>query len=284
MGCNRVSLIGRYGLAVCVGAGVLVPAVAGAQLVPHRAIYDISLERADEASAIATFSGRMVIDVVAADCSGLATSSRYVFRSGSAEGATLLTDLRTAHWEAKDGSTFRFLTRRFDDSKLTEETDGNAERTGDGGLEISVTSPKKLDAKFDADVMFPTQHLNTLIAAGRDNTRTVTARIYEGAEPGDQVYDTFAVIGPRKQGAQSGPGNDVLGDLVRWPVTVSYFPGEGSQPDNDDTAGGEEVPVYSISSDLFENGVSANVILDYGDFALRGELTDISFPDVPECE
>ena len=82
----------------------------------------------------------------------------------------------------------------------------------------------------------------------------------------------------------SAPGGEVLKDLDRWPVTVSYFPGEGSAPDFREDTGGEEMPVYAISSELFENGVSRKLLLDYGDFSLRGELTDITFLQSPDCD
>lgn len=257
---------------------------AHAQLVPHRAVYDISLDRADESGTIASFQGRMVIEVIASDCDGIATNSRYVFQSGSAEGSTLLTDLRTAQWEAMDASSFRFLTRRYDDAKLTEETDGNAERTG-AGVQIAIKSPAEGRVRFGDDVMFPTQHLNRLIELARANKHTLSARLYEGADPGTQIYDTFAVIGSAKHDEQglSVSGAEKLKGLAKWPVTISYFPGEGSDPKERENAGGEEVPVYAISSTLYENGVSRDILLDYGEFSLRGKLSTLSFPEKNDC-
>ena len=267
---------------MAIAAGIVAP--ANAQLVPHRAVYDISLERADEGGTIASFNGRMVIEVVASDCDGIATNSRYVFRSGSAEGSTLLTDLRTAQWEAMDASSFRFLTRRYDDANLTEETDGNAERTSNG-VRIAIKAPKEGQVRFNDDVMFPTQHLNRLIEFARASKHTLSARLYEGADPGTQIYDTFAVIGSAQNGDDGlkTPGSERLKGLSKWPVTISYFPGEGSKPEERETAGGEEVPVYAISSLLYENGVSRDILLDYGEFSLRGTLSTLSFPEKADC-
>ena len=124
-----------------------------------------------------------------------------------------------------------------------------------------------------------------LIELARASKHTLSARLYEGADPGTQIYDTFAVIGR----AQSGddvlhmPGADRLKGLAKWPVTISYFPGEGSKPEERETAGGEEVPIYAISSLLYENGVSRDILLDYGEFSLRGKLSKISFPEKSDC-
>ncbi|MFN0263851.1 EipB family protein [Tepidamorphus sp. 3E244] len=261
---------------------LLCPVPAQADLMPHRAVYDIKLERADEAGNIASFSGRMVVEVLATDCEGLATNSRYVFRSANSEGATLVTDLRTAQWESRDANTFRFTNRRYDDANLTEETNGNAERTGEG-VEIAITMPQRNSLEFGEDVMFPTQHLNRLIQAGRTGQRTLSARIYEGSDPGTQIYDTFAVIGPKRLDRHgSGLARAKLEDVPHWPVTVAYFHGEGSE-NEDETVGGEEEPIYSISSTLYENGVSSDILLDYGNFSLRGNLSALTFPDQGRC-
>ena len=48
-----------------------------------------------------------------------------------------------------------------------------------------------------------------------------------------------------------------------WPVTVSYF--------NKD-AKTDQPPVYAIKFELYENGISRALVLDYNDFAISGEL------------
>ena len=50
--------------------------------------------------------------------------------------------------------------------------------------------------------------------------------------------------------------------LARWPVTLSYFTAR---------RGGQN-PVYTITFELFENGVSRALKLDYGEFALKGDV------------
>ncbi len=61
--------------------------------------------------------------------------------------------------------------------------------------------------------------------------------------------------------------------LQRWPVALSYFP--AGQRDG--------TPEYVLSFNLYENGVSSRLKLDYGDFVLTGELTGIEFPPAAKC-
>ena len=56
-------------------------------------------------------------------------------------------------------------------------------------------------------------------------------------------------------------------------MTLSYFaPGEG-----------ERTPVYTISFELYDNGVSRALRLDYGDFILTGELQNLQLQAESAC-
>ncbi len=39
-----------------------------------------------------------------------------------------------------------------------------------------------------------------------------------------------------------------------------------------------------MSFTLYENGVTSNLVMDYGDYALSGSLTDIERLTVPDCK
>ncbi len=50
-----------------------------------------------------------------------------------------------------------------------------------------------------------------------------------------------------------------LAKLTRWPVTISYFDHESARKQES----GEQTPVYSIGFELYENGISRKLTLDY---------------------
>ena len=43
-------------------------------------------------------------------------------------------------------------------------------------------------------------------------------------------------------------------------------------------------PIYALSFDLYSNGVSRALKLDYGDFILSGEMKELSFYSMSKCE
>ncbi len=121
--------------------------------------------------------------------------------------------------------------------------------------------------------------MKRLITAARAGETTLNAKVFDGSDDGRKVYDTLAVIGRRIEpgqgtGLETAARQDGLMRLPRWPVTLSYFaPGDG-----------ERTPIYTISFELYENGVSRALKLDYGDFALKGELQRLDLQPYSACQ
>jgi hypothetical protein len=63
--------------------------------------------------------------------------------------------------------------------------------------------------------------------------------------------------------------------LRRWPVQISYY-------DLTAKEGGLR-PVYAMSFELFENGVSRALMLDYTDFVVGAALDKLDVRDTKAC-
>jgi hypothetical protein len=61
--------------------------------------------------------------------------------------------------------------------------------------------------------------------------------------------------------------------LTRWPVTVSYYDHDTGAKDS------EQTPVYAMSFELYENGVSRALMLDYNDFVISGAMGKFDVKD-----
>jgi hypothetical protein len=104
-------------------------------------------------------------------------------------------------------------------------------------------------------------------------------RVYDGSDDGKKIYDTLGLVGRR---IAPGTGDNLveterqgpLTSVPRWPVTISYFE-EGKA---------DRTPVYTISFELYENGISRALKLDYGDFALKGDLKSLDVQTPPPCQ
>jgi hypothetical protein len=132
-------------------------------------------------------------------------------------------------------------------------------------------------------MVFPTEHMRRIIDAAKADKTILEFPVYDGAETGEKVYNTMTVIGrPIAPGARkpadAAAGNTVLDGMVRWPVTISYFDKGKSK-----SGGGEQTPVYAISFELYENGVSRALTLDYNDFVISGEMTSLDLKAEKPC-
>ncbi len=165
--------------------------------------------------------------------------------------------------------------------RLVDSVDGQAERQSD---KVAVTLTKPQDKKIDleAAIVFPTDHVRRIIEAAREGKSILEFPVYDGSETGEKVYNTLTVIGreiaPNERvPTDAAAGQQALAGMKRWPVTVSYF-------DKAAKSAGEQAPIYSIKFELYENGISRALLLDYNDFAISGELTSLDIKDVKPCQ
>lgn len=244
-------------------------------MVSHRAVYELSLLRADGNKAPRTARGRIAFDFIGSACEGYSQNFRQLTELQSDEGAPRVSDMRSATFEDGDGRNFRFKVETDVDQAPAELTDGRAVRAADGGLSVDLSHPKKAKLDLARDVAFPTEHLRHVIEAARAGQKLVAIKVYDGSETGEKVFDTTTVIGASLTGPADDASTSVpdLAKLARWPVSISYF--EQGKADSQ--------PNYVLSFDLYENGISRELKLDYGDFALLGHMVKLEMLPTKAC-
>ena len=270
-------ILGSAALALAGSASAQVAAPKAPHLAPHRAVYDLSLANSRGARTVESARGRIAFDFTGDACEGYALKFRQVTVIQSAESGTKTSDLRTANFESGDGKSFRFRNDTGSGEGASQSVDGNAERKASGPMSVRLRSPKRDNVALDGEAVFPNTQMRDLIAAARAGETTLSMKVFDGSDDGRTVYDTLSVIGKRIEpgkvdGLEAPAKQDGLAKLARWPVSMSYFkPGKK-----------DETPVYTLSFDLYENGVSRALRLDYGDFALKGEMTRLELlPEKP---
>jgi hypothetical protein len=255
------------------------PAVAaGPGLAAYRAVYDLVLDKSDQASDLADLSGRIVMEFTGSDCGGYSVTLRFVTEIADPEGDRRITDARTTTYEDGDGTGFKFTNETFVDDALTEESRGIANRT-DSGVAVSLTRPGDKKFSLDGSVVFPTEQIERIIAAGKSDQSFMQIDVYDGSEDGETVYATAVVIGEGSNashdiGDETAAKEAGVAGLQHWPVTVSYF---------DQETAGEQTPIYVMSFVLYENGISRHLKIDYGDFTIVGRLADLDMLPVAPC-
>lgn len=244
------------------------------QLAPHRAVYELTLGNSSGGKGPAGAHGRIAFDFTGSACDGYVQNFRQVTELQPPEGPPRLSDLRSATFEGADGRDFRFRIETRLNNRLAENIDGKAKKKSDA-LAIDLAKPKRTRLDLSGAV-FPTEHLRRILIAAQMGEQIVETKVYDGSGDGSKIFDATAMIGKPATGeiAEKPAQAEQLKSLRRWPVAISYF----------DPARKDGEPLYVLSFDLFENGVSRALKLDYGDFVLNGEMTELTFLPATPCK
>lgn len=273
--------VALIGLGVGLGAGVASAAepVPAEVLAPHRAVYDLSLVQSRGNGGVRAVSGRLVYEFARSGCHSFTLTYRQVMRMESDEGKSGLLDFISITTESDDGKRFSFSTTSSVDGGDPSRTEGEARRRMDGSIVVSLKQPEERTADLPASVLFPTEHMRRVIGEARAGAALVNADVFDGSDTGIAASPTLAVIGPVLQPTDAVPdasaGNQDLRKLPRWPLSLSYF--------DSGTGDGEQVPKFIFGGELYENGISRALELDYGTFVIRGKLTSLERLPAASC-
>jgi len=267
---------------VAVACGPAKAAAAGSFL-PHQALYELSLVKSRGSNPVNSARGRILYNFSGSACEGYTSEFRQVSELEIGEGKMMLSDLRSSSWEDGEGKSYRFKIDARTNDNDPNPVDGIAERTGDK-ITVKLKQPEAKTFTLDGATVFPTEQIQRIIAAARDGKSLLELSVYDGSDNGEKVYNTLSVIGQPiagdKQIASPDPStaDEHMKSLTRWPVTVSYYDRDAQKKD------GEQTPVYSMSFELYENGVSRALVLDYNDFVISGAMGKFDVKDSKPCK
>jgi EipB-like len=251
-----------------------------ASLAPHRAFYVLEADRLDDKGGITAIAGKLAYEITGNDCDGYSVNYRIANRYVQGEGAPQTQDIRMTSFENGDGSELDMRQKSYNNGTLDMEMRVKASKPKTGGVgsgELEAKENKTFE--IQADAVFPTAFQKQLMRdAAKGETRSA-AVVFEGS---DDQKSTRAVgfIGSKKPAGKIEMGADAatldsLNKLPLWPVTVSYYSLE---------AKGDEQPTYTASFNMLENGVSTDLVLDYGSYSLKGKLEKIEMLKVETCK
>ncbi|MEH2514253.1 hypothetical protein V1291_005607 [Nitrobacteraceae bacterium AZCC 1564] len=287
---RRARGISALGLPVMMSVIMLAPGVgaSGAYAAPsvsflaHQAVYELSLKRTRGNANVNSARGRILYNFSGSECEGYTTEFRQVSQLDTGENKTTLSDLRSTSWEDGQGKkyTFRVDTRMNEGD--TTSVDGVAERKGNT-VTVKLKQPQAKTFTIEGAV-FPTEQVKRIIQAAREGKSLLELVVYDGSDNGEKVYNTLAVIGQPIPGDKppavpdATTNNDTFKSQTRWPVTVSYYD-QATKPE-----AGEQTPVYAMSFELYEDGVSRALTLDYNDFVIAGAMDKIDVKQTKPCK
>ncbi len=244
-------------------------------LIAHRAVYDLELKDASDRSGISGMVGRMVYEFEGSDCTGFTTNFRFVTKIDTGD-STRVSDQQTTTFEDLGKRLFRFETKSYTDSQLDKDVRGAAS-DDQKGIKVDLTQPQNKQVQI-IESRFPTEHMLDIIHNAKVGKNFFEAQVFDGSDDGDKPLIATTVVGKEQTPATDDPDADKAGAFSKtpfWPVTVAYF---------NEKSTGDAMPVYRMSFKLYENGITRDLTMDYGDFVLTGKLTKLEVLGTKACQ
>ena len=238
----------------------------------HRAIYDLSLLKSNNGGPESA-RGRIVIEFSGSACDGYVQTMRQVVELGAAEGDAARLDYRSSTFESGDATRFRFSRDNKKAGEQPDKSDGAVEKRS-RGIVLMISKPKRKQMDLPDGTLFPTEHMRRLIQAARDGETRFAAPLFDGADEDNRVFATVVTIGPRKTGTDGQAIMAPLANLPYWPMSMSFFEREK----------GDGLPAQTMRFNVYNNGVIAAIVIDFGDFALSGKLQGLEMLKISPCE
>jgi hypothetical protein len=276
-------MVSRFALylatALCASSAALAEAAPVLPLASHRAAYDISLAETSgptpsSAQTPISASGLIAYEFRGSACEGYTSNFRQMTEMERSEGDPISMQVNANSFEEPNGKSMRFQI----DSRGEQDTPpvaGTATRGDNDDMRVVLTKPKAQTLNFGHEVLFPTQHIERLIEVAKQGGGAMQARVYDGSDTGAKIFATMSVVG--KEATKPDEDTETasaLSAIRRWPVVISYF----------NEAETDAPPEYTLSFDLYENGVSGSLKLDYGAFALRARLRKLEILPTAACK
>jgi EipB-like len=252
--------------------------VEGAPIAPHRALYSLSLGVVRNDSGLIDARGMMAYEW-GESCDGWIIEQRYRLKLDYGEKED--EDLRSSFvtWESKDGLSYRFNQKETKNGKAEATVRGAAILEGPekGGVAL-FSKPRAERMALAPGTLFPSGHTILLIDAARAGKTFLLRPVFDGASA-EKAAQVSAVIATKLAApaaaadARPAAEKSPLLDRRGWRVDLAFFPA-GSQA---------LTPDYELGMDLLDNGVSRHLLIDYGDYTIRGKLVTIEPLSKPKC-
>ena len=252
---------------------MLLGSAAGAtEIMPHRALYTMTLSRAGADSGVTAASGTMAYKW-GETCDGWTIEQNYRLKMGYAESADVAIASNFVTWEGKDGLHYRFNQSETRNGAEQEEIRGSATLDGPGkGGTAAFEKPPGKRFVLPPGTMFPSAHTLMLLGKAQAGENFVSAHIFDGAAVENAVL-VSAVIGPKTEPDADAAKKSPLLNRPGWRVRLAFFPADPKA----------EKPDYELGMLLLDNGISRQMVIDYGDYAIRATLDDIEAAPKPSC-
>jgi hypothetical protein len=242
-------------------------AASASALTGQHALYNFTLSKL-RTHDITGAAGQMSFDVVDG-CTGWGTTQHMTLIIRNVDGSLEKTVSDYMTWETKDGKTLTFVTRESDnDGPEQVDEAGSATRNADGSGIVTYTAPSKVRYTLPAGTLFPMLHTEALLAAGDAGQSFIAPLLFDGTDTNGAQATFVTILRHRAAEKTAWPALD---GIASTDVDIAFFARKSD----------DETPNFRTSMRYFENGVAADLVLDFGDFVMSGKLDRLIIPPSP---
>ncbi len=250
------------------------------ELASFRVFYTFLPSRIDQASTTVPIDGALAYEARGSRCLGYTVDSRMGNRYADEHQGQRFMDLEATTFESADGADFEVNQTQYV-NKQADEPERISVKRPDGASaangEIKGAKPATFNLK--PEILFPTGHEIKLLAAAEKGITRDESYVYDGSD-GTKFYRAFTFIGKKRVGGSftpdaQNPQTKVLQNLASWPFSIGYYPGEDPKADT---------PVFQASFNMYENGITTEMLFDYGTYAMKGTLQKLDLLATEPCD
>jgi hypothetical protein len=258
--------------AAAVALAASAASASSAEIAPHRALYNMTLGSARSDSGVVDARGTMDYEW-GETCDGWTIEQRYRLKMRYAETPDVDIVSSFVTWESKDGLHYRFNQKQTRNGEVDQEIRGEAKLDGPGiGGVAEFSKPQPQTLKLEPGVLFPSAHTILLIDAAHEGENFISRQVFDGADD-ENAVQVSAVIGAKLAADPAAAVRSPLLERPGWRVRLAFFPADQSA----------EKPDYELGMRLLDNGVSQDMVIDYGEYSIRAKLDDIEPLTKPNC-
>jgi EipB-like len=262
-------LVAAAVLAAVAGAA---PAATAAEIAPHRALYRMTLGAVRNDSGVVDARGAMVYQW-GETCDGWTIEQHYRLKLHYAQSGDADVVSRFVTWESKDGLRYRFNEKETRNGDVDEEIHGEAQLDGFGKAGVArFSQPRAAMLRLAPGVLFPSAHTILLIDKARAGATFISRQVFDGSAA-ENAVQVSAFIGNT---VAAEPASAKLNPLLMrpgWNIRLAFFPADSKA----------EEPDYELGMVLLDNGISRDMVIDYGDYTISAKLDDIEALKKPAC-
>jgi hypothetical protein len=242
---------------------------AGADpLVAHHATYALSVAPGSDNGGITGADGVMEYDQKDT-CDGWATDLKLKVILTDDNGAARTMEVSQVYWEAKNGKSFRFMTKSTvgdgSGNGQSNQTRGEVRIDSAGNASVVADQPVHAEAKLPAGILFPLGQTDLIIKQAAAGETFVSAEVFDGTIPTQAAQETALIGAGEKDWNNMGKKFPDLAGVTSYPIGLAYFIGNKSDstPDVEQSMriyGNGIVGLFDF--DLGQGGVKIRALLD----------------------